>query len=496
MSEFLGRSHAGLLLVGILASAVTPSFATTTVNVDWSITKGQSQPWQFGLNLWAGTDATVAAKSAYKNNLNYMAPPLVRLHSAEMVKDGHAKSWINYSNKTWNTSRINTILSNINAPGRDIVINIPRWPDWMDTNDNGKLDSSQRTAFTNWCAELVRQVNVVQGHGIKYFEVLNELDSKYNGDIGTLASIFKEAAAAMRAVDPTIKVGGGAWANPYDNSGIDRFLQDTKGKIDFLTYHHYATGNEDKPLTDIYDTARTIANRSKELRKKIDDMGMTQVELWLDETNIFYNWELDQSRQLMRSDEGLVFDALSMKHLTEAGAVDAIASWNDRDGTYGKTDGNDNLRSSAHLLALANEYLVGSLASNTSSDTDLAQALAIRTDDQLALLIIGLGESTQNINLVMEGITLGQPHIGYQINQGLLTPLNLTVWNQQLQLPASSVQLFVWNTTQVPEPISLVAWMIPMGLGMLQRPNRQPDHFPLKNNPLKLNRSVPIVIKS
>jgi hypothetical protein len=59
--------------------------------------------------------------------------------------------------------------------------------------------------------------------------------------IGTYCTLFNQTAAAMKAVDPTIKVAGPAWAY-YDAATLQSFLNCAGSTVDIIDYHHYAMG--------------------------------------------------------------------------------------------------------------------------------------------------------------------------------------------------------------------------------------------------------------
>lgn len=93
--------------------------------------------------------------------------------------------------------------------------------------------------------ELVRWLNVTNNYKVKYFEIGNETwQVAWAGGLGSTAANgaqygtdFKDVAAAMKAVDPTIQVG----MNGNTTTFIDGFLSTALAAVDFISVHPYDT---------------------------------------------------------------------------------------------------------------------------------------------------------------------------------------------------------------------------------------------------------------
>ena len=60
--------------------------------------------------------------------------------------------------------------------------------------------------------------------------------------ISTYCTLFNSAVAAMKAVDPTIKVAGPAWSH-FDPAVLSAFLQCAGNNVDILDFHDYGMGS-------------------------------------------------------------------------------------------------------------------------------------------------------------------------------------------------------------------------------------------------------------
>ncbi|MEU0805270.1 cellulose-binding protein [Streptomyces sp. NPDC005970] len=119
-------------------------------------------------------------------------------------------------------------------------------------------------------AAWVRYANVTKGYGVKYWEIGNEvygnglygatweLDRHSSKTATTYATNLLQYATAMKAVDPTIKIGAvlttpGSWPDgitgPGDSMDWNHTVMSIAGsKIDFVIVHHYPIGNSQADL--------------------------------------------------------------------------------------------------------------------------------------------------------------------------------------------------------------------------------------------------------
>lgn len=86
-------------------------------------------------------------------------------------------------------------------------------------------------------ANLVKHFNKDTNNPVKYWIVGNE--PNINGySVQSYSNYFNQDYDAMKAIDPTIKIGGGttAW---YDQTWLQQFLQLSGSKVDFVDFHGY-----------------------------------------------------------------------------------------------------------------------------------------------------------------------------------------------------------------------------------------------------------------
>ncbi|MEM6821277.1 MAG: cellulase family glycosylhydrolase [Verrucomicrobiota bacterium] len=396
----------GILILFILSAL--PGNAAVNIETDWDIIRGNSDRDHFGINIWNGMDPNKASNATYKTNLNQIAPRFIRYHAGEQINpDTHAKSWLDDSAQTWDASVVTTVLSNRPSSAEKTILTITGWPSWMKDPANGsRLDPSKINQFAQYCADLVRITNVDNNFNIEFWEPFNEKDKPYTGDEDQLADIFKAARDAMLAVDSSIKIGGPAWQDPWDTEGMGRFLNQIVSNgtsLDFYSYHHYGTGSSGESVANIYNRPAQMKDFADWVMGALISRGMDDVPVWIDEYNIFFAWNQDQTRRLMASEVGMVFHALCFKNLIEAGNIEGLNTWNESDGIYGMMNdsafgGNFAVRPTGRLFEVAIDNLTGSFVKTTSSDSSKIESFAAFEGNRYSLMLINRSQASQTVN--------------------------------------------------------------------------------------------------
>jgi len=374
--------------------------------VYWDSPRGQSSEKLLGMNIWKGLDPAVAEDEYYQDGIFYISPQLIRLHAGETNQDSkqHGRGWINTAEKQWNAEKVEKVLASFDPEyHKNMLINIVRWPSWMDTDQDDKLDANQYDAYAKWCADLVKIVNIDQNQGIPYWTPFNEAEDNILDGAQGLAMIYNKCATAMKKTDPLIKVGGGEFKHGWNNDLLDTFIERTKNNLDFFTYHHYITGDENITVDEIYSSASSVAGLGTSIRSKLDRYGLEKIPLWISKYNVFWSREFDQQRGFQRSSKGAVFNALVLKYLAERGKVDGCTLWNDCDFNYGVMDEDFEFRPTAHLLRLKNLYLIGTPVKTSSQNINLLNIFAVQATGHRSVLLINLSDMPQTVNLNFRG---------------------------------------------------------------------------------------------
>ncbi len=138
-------------------------------------------------------------------------------------------------------------------------------------------------------ADWVRYANVTKGYGVKYWEIGNEifgngyyganweLDYHDSKSAATYANLVVQYAEAMKAVDPTIKIGAvvtdpGNWPDGVvgsaDPGDWNRTVLSIAGPaIDFVIMHYYPNHTT---AADVLQQVKLLPGELAQLRQKID----------------------------------------------------------------------------------------------------------------------------------------------------------------------------------------------------------------------------------
>ncbi len=366
------------------------------VQVDWGKTIGQTTPLMFGTNGAELAYPEAAADTVFKKRFTATGIRLIRVHGDLLGK------WTNPSKKSWDSAKLKSAYDAFSPNPPTIIQNIPGWPSWMAQDKDGLLAPSEYDRYAAFCAELVEILNVQQKRRIVYWEPFNEQDGRYKkaGKLEELWKIYNKTAKAMKAKDPSIKVGGPALT--YDDAGtLASFLKASARNVDFISWHRYATGNVNASNDELMSIASGFGDQVKTLRRVTTQyIPSRKVPLLLGEYNVNYAWDSGEKRQ--NSHIGAVWFASVLKSLTDAG-VNMATSWHLKDGIYGMIGPDNDLRPAASVFTWANKYLVGTVAEGTSSQPAV-EVMAVRQQDQSrSLLLINKGAKPAALTIKTTG---------------------------------------------------------------------------------------------
>jgi hypothetical protein len=262
--------------------------------------------------------------------------------------------------------------------------------DLWNAPEDARADTPQFQAFlreyTQFCCDLVRHLNVQKGYGIRYWEVFNEPDSLIDRAPTVYNAIFNAVAPAMKAVDPTIRVGGPCLAWPV-NWRMKRFLDDCAPQTDFVSWHQYrwtsATwqpSNDEAMLAPRWLISTGGWDYPSFLRMIRDACG-DDIETFVTETNLLWGAYPDQQGSFMSA-----YHASQLAYFAELG-VTGVAYW-DYLGDSGLMGTPPNVYPVGQMVSLFGEHFRGKLAHATSSDESCIQVAAARSDDADLVAVI------------------------------------------------------------------------------------------------------------
>ncbi|EIP98503.1 glycosyl hydrolase family 39 [Opitutaceae bacterium TAV1] len=379
------------------------------LSIDWAETLGEATRRQFGLNLMTGFEARTGEKQRlYSENLTYFNPGFVRYHAGGKP----FALWFDYQNRIWDREKIKAALDSWTPPatgnasvGR--MLNIsgaprksdnPQKPGWFEYNQYGWLDPGHYDEFGDLCADLARTINIEQKRGFEYFEITNEHDFAYwrnRAKAGEptnakgLGELFVAVAKKIRAVDPSIKLGGPASCRgePWLTESFHReFAQVALPWLDFFSFHCYPTGSADTSDSKVYDGIAEMGEMIRAHRKMLDKLSPNRrIEIHLTEYNVNWAWNVGDPR--MANHKGAVFDSLFFIEAVRSG-LDVGAAWNDHDGTYGKADYGYAIRPAGRAFHYFNNWLVGRAVKVSGEIPRMVVAFAVEQQGERRSLVL------------------------------------------------------------------------------------------------------------
>ena len=410
------------------------------IEIDWNSSVSEAAPFVFGSNDYEITVLDKAQDRVFQNLLVDLEIPLIRIHHAQL-----SDRWTDAATKTWDEAKIQACYDASYSYQPTIVQNIPRWPEWMATEGKNLLVSSEHDNYATFCAELVNILNQRQQRQIIYWEPINELEQRYEraDKLDELWQIYNKAAIAMKAQDPSIKVGGPALT--WDNAPmLAQFLQNCGDNVDFISWHRYGTGNPELSTEELMSRTSNYKQQVRKFRsvaaKHLPDR---QIPLFLSEYNINYSWKSGENRQ--NTYIGAVWFASVLKHLAESG-IEMAASWHLKDGIYGMIDPRNNLRPAATVFAWGNKYLTGTVM-KTDSDRSEVESLAVeQKDGRRSILLINKSSAPVRVNLQITPKTFSFQQVeAFSLGENgtnNITEANSIIDSRSINLPSYSLVLF------------------------------------------------------
>lgn len=387
--------------------------APVDIKVDWNSTVRTASREAYSLNAFHSFNPAIPANPAYRENIAYINPGMIRYHASGIVSDSRtgAKGWLDHGTRKWDMEKIRTATAAWPRHAA-IQLTIPSWPSWMYEGKEKLLSEACYNDYAALCADLVRILNVELKLGVQRWEPMNERELAYvraleragkKTQYDKLIEIYNRCAVAMKKADPSIKVGGPAISSSGWHPLILQFLRGARDNIDFFSYHQYSTDDPARTDESIFDSATNFGRSAAQVIEMVKaEIPGRKVDVVLNEFNI--SWTAQAKDVRMTNHKGAVFDALVMAAVITNGVAGTFA-WNDVDNTYGKMSRSYELRPSAHVYHQLNDHFVGNIVTtSTSDDKAVVPFAAVEKDtSHRSLMLINRSQEPQTARLVISG---------------------------------------------------------------------------------------------
>ncbi|MDF2926560.1 MAG: hypothetical protein K0R57_5474 [Paenibacillaceae bacterium] len=377
---------------GAAYRASAAELEVSQVSVNWEETGSSISPLAYGQNANKFLHESSTGDANYMTQIRYLNgnQGLVRIHSTSMISTG---GWLN-GDLTWNEAKIVAALTPLVEEGYPVMINIPYGP-------NGKNDYQDAEAFAQFAAQLVKIVNVDHGLGIQYWEIPNERESGFATpglSVSAMANLVKESYMAMKAIDPTIIVGGPATSDanvPYLSSVVEQALP----YIDFVSMHAYSSG-QSRPSTDsaAYNHAQNQGALVSHLRSSLLAIGpQADLPIFVDEYNM--TWDTDPR---LHTNKEAVYSALLVSNVI-GGDGTGVNFWHAEGSSMGLMNDRNELYDTADLHHWLNRFFHGERIKPLFSNKSKVDGFAAKQNQRKSVLLVNRTDDEQRVQLQQAG---------------------------------------------------------------------------------------------
>ena len=361
---------------------------TVEVTVDFSSPAGKIHPNVFSTNETDVQSADNPKFDEYLEKMKSVGCRLYRFHSGWNLESVYPDKLRNpqYEKLALTISKLRSA-----NPEWDVMICFNKIPSYV----NPKTPEGRRL-FASLCADLVRELNLKRKFDLRYWEIYNEVYFKKIEEDRSLWKMYNEAAAAMRKVDPSIRIGG--YAPCWPSVGAIRdFYRHCGEETDFISYHKYLTGSVKTPTAYLMAGTASFGEDARAIRAMAEEERPGRpVELALTEYNINFNWKPHDPRQANRI--GAAWFASVLHHLVKAD-VEIAQTWHSRGGgTFGLFSADNEPRPAAAVFAVANRYLKGEYLKSATSSPEV-ECLAFRNPERRGLLLVNKSDREVTVTL-------------------------------------------------------------------------------------------------
>lgn len=202
------------------------------------------------------------------------------------------------------------VIEAIHETGAEVYYRIGRS---FGANRNPPADFDK---FADVVKHIAMHYNQGWAHGfhdnIRYWEFWNEPEFFWSGTPEQFYLLFEKTARSLKALDPSLKVGGDAKALPLDDGpyreGFIDYCAAHNLPLDFYSWHTYADFSADP-----YDAVRI----GKEIRSLLDAKGFRSSESILSEWNLSADFT-DAEKQLLEGADNAAYVASVMIYLQDS----------------------------------------------------------------------------------------------------------------------------------------------------------------------------------
>ena len=293
------------------------------------------------------------------------------------------------------------------------------------TYTGGPTYETLKTSATEW----VRYANITKGYGIKYWQIGNEVEHNGNLTMSVYTNLFIDFATAMKAIDPTIKVGTGILSNTNWNKDV---LTKAGTLCSFISTHNYQYSNAAAAggFRTWYKDYSILTKNTNTSQKMLDAnfADRPEIEIHVTETNVTGGDFPDISN--IDIYKALYWFEMDMNQLAEKN-VKYTYFWGTHSpwggetslgniGTLLENSADNTIRPSGRIIQLINTYLKGKLITTTHTIGNLRIYASVSNDEnEMSVFILNKNLYVEKANLNLSNFNATDAQIEQIIYKGL-----------------------------------------------------------------------------
>ena len=479
MKLFLRKSIFIVVIIVLLLWQTQMLFAqtTNTINIDFATPVRQISPLAFSMDVSGyGQGSYITNDTVHKQRIANLKLGMLRMHLAYQTLGDPTSPIVCHGSGCATSVSGDNWVTGIKTTGAEPVLII--------TVSGTHTTLQDQTDAVN----LVKHFNKDTNNPVKRWIIGNELDNSGNPDhmdATTYSNRFNALYDAMKATDPSIKIGGPATAY-YDTNFIDTFLTISGNKTDFIDFHTYGQGGTENKseatlLSETTKYTTDLTDLQNRINQKVPSRANT-IEMQIGEWNLDWNSDPKQYTHF-----NTIWAATVLGKIIQAGGYSM--QFADKNGALGalyETTGNGGTKNDPMPIYHAYGMFTGeglfphfgtTLVKVMNTNTNLE---VFASDNPKSIVIINKNPTTsQQASINLAGITNGSitiwqkdttlSAIAAPKNSGTQTITNGTI---AYTFPAYSVTTFVISpsgtqTTPTPsiQPAQLQTTILLHGIG-------------------------------
>ncbi|MEX0621393.1 MAG: PA14 domain-containing protein [Candidatus Woykebacteria bacterium] len=424
------------------------------INVDFTNTIRTLSPLTFGMDISGyGQGFYITNDATHRSRLTDLDLGHIRMdlkyatagNPNSAIQCGGAGCATSVSGDSW--------VNSIKSTGAEPVVIVPMY------QGNASLSASD-------AANMVKHFNVNTNNTVKRWILYNEPDG-VGMSASEYTSQFNQMYDAMKAVDPTIKIGGPATAW-FNTAFLQTFLNGSGSRVDFIDFHKYgqggtATKTEAQLLTDTVEYENNI-NQLRTMLQNTVPARASQIEIQIGEWNL--DWDGDPKHY---ENFNTVWSASSIGRMIKAGGYPL--QYADKNGGLGAIFETDNAQYGKsrndpmpvyHAIGMyTGENLFRHFGNQlVSASTTLSNVEVYASNNQKNIVVVNKNPSTsQTATFSLTGVTSAPADVWRKDGSfsqfdapKKIGTTNVSGGQFSYTLPAYSVTTFVIDPSSGPTP--------------------------------------------